>query len=159
MNDGALFIVEIMKNTYLIMWKGEKIMNKNFDYNIAIKNEEYAKYIQISTQSDYDDFIFVLSAFYASGVELNKIINAIEKDNNLWYDNVRDASIVHCLPWKEAVKDIMEYLNINEIKEIKPMRESREWVKNNMTPYLLKHFKENNEILVSDILTALKNAS
>ena len=129
-----------------------------FDLEKAIKNEEYSRLIPLNNDILYDDYIFVLSAIYASNINLNLWINKFIEDNKLFYILIKDAQVVHCYDWSEAINYIIDICELNKYNTNTHYRSSfvsRNWVNNNLSPYLLNQLKNNNDISIHDIIFIL----
>lgn len=135
------------------------IIIRLFDLNKAINDDEYASNIFIDENIYYDDYIFVLSTIYASNIPINKWVEVYEKDNEKLRLSIITANVSHCLNWDENIEDEINACNLNKYKfnkEFKSMNESREWVKNKISPILLPILKEKDYITIKDVINTLK---
>lgn len=137
-----------------------------FNLEKAIKNEEYAKNILINEIRNiyYDDYIFALSTIYGSNINLKLWIQKFNEDPCLFDFLVDQSFINHCLNWNEAVIENIDNARLYEhisfdssIKDFKTHYESRKWVIENLSSYLLKTLYYNQTITSNDIIQILNN--
>lgn len=134
-----------------------------FDLNKAINDEEYARSISITEISGcdicYDDYIFILSALYASGISFDVIISKLQSDEEIFKTLLYSASVIHYQDWYDAVCDVLSLckleLNLNE-KEIKSSYDSRKWIRENVSPTLLKILHKRGSIEVNEVIYTLQ---
>ena len=115
----------------------------NLDFKLALKDEEYARDIVIDKRKSiiYDDYIFVLSAIYASNIPLKDWIKKYKENNSLLTVEFECAQVTHCYSWENAILDIVETANLllpNNAK-FKGITESRNWVQKTLHQNCLKH--------------------
>ena len=109
-----------------------------FNLEKALLDEEYARNIVVSGEALYDDYIFVLSAIYASNTCISEWITKFKNHRGLFTSLIESAQVVHCYSWEDAVQDIADYCDICVSIPIKQSLESRNYVKEHISPYLLK---------------------
>ena len=131
-----------------------------FNLEKALADEEYARNIVIKGDITYDDYIFILSAMFGSGIDLKIWIDVFQKDEDLFNTLLRDASVIHCYSWEDAITDIMDDCKlVGNKSEFKTNKESREFVKANISPILLKSLYDNQSISLDTVYEALDQAS
>ena len=127
-----------------------------FNYEKALNDEMYSMCIPVG-KNDYDDYIFIISCIYGSNISLDKWIQKIKDNPDIFKSQLYLASVIHCNNWNNAILEIAENYSINcENNNFKSSRESRNWVQQNITPILLKFLLKNGEITIDNVIYVLE---
>ena len=130
-----------------------------FDLTKALQDEEYARDLKVG-KYEYDDFIFLLSAIYASNVSLSVWAGRFSEDNALLKTLISSCQVIHCQSWEDAICDIADYAGVRiDNSEFKSNKASREWVKERVSPRLLNLLYTYDNITERDVIDTMREVA